>query len=365
MAALDSNRASFTDAARGGLQTELFSHAASAHDPRAMRDAFRLPIAAKRVSIPSGRTFVTVEVPPGELVSIAVFGPKEALLAFEVLGVIVPRTLDEDSILPRVASFRTSPGVTEVRVLVDASAPVDVGRIAVAPMDPAVERAKVTPAVRPQSALADLRPRPPVIHPLIGLPTPSSGDEGYLLQSPARYQFLRIDVAATLVAALRQTRVRFRRDAIAIADISQWDGVRPATDIGRPRHISHEGGRDVDMALPSSDAEPSIVRPHCNGVLVESDVQGCAPGTARGVDAVRLAYLLGLLVESSPGLERIYTDDVYVREFRNALDTLRKRRWIHDVGYEALLDDALVRASPWHTDHIHLRFAGKPGRALW
>src|SRR5678815_5909283 len=118
------------------------------------------------------------------------------------------------------------------------------------------------------------------------------------------------------------------------------------------------------MALPALDG-PSVVRTHCSGVLVESDVQGCAPGTAHGVDALRLAYLLGLLVESAPGLERIFTDDVYVREIRRALEKLRERRWIHDAGYEALSDDALVRASPWHTDHIHLRFAGKGARVPW
>jgi hypothetical protein len=197
-----------------------------------------------------------------------------------------------------------------------------------------------------------------------------------VLQSPARYQFVRVDVAASLVAALRQTRVRFRRDPIAVADASQWDGVRPATDVGRPRHISHEGGRDVDIALPANDEGPSTVRPHCAGVLVEVDAQGCAPGTARGVDAMRLAYLLGLLIEGYPGpgkplaagalpparIERIYTDDVYVREIRRAAEKLRERRWIKDHAFEALLDDQLLRASHWHTDHIHVRFTGEPGR---
>jgi hypothetical protein len=190
-------------------------------------------------------------------------------------------------------------------------------------------------------------------------------DDGYFLQSAARYQFARTDVIAALLLAFRKTRVRYRRDPIAIADISQWDGIRPATDLGLPRHISHEGGRDVDVALAASDEEPSTVRAHCTGVLVEQSVQGCGPGTARGFDAQRMAYFLGVLFETMPPVEKIFVDDVYLRELRRAAETLHDRRLLKDAGFEGLHDDAIVRASPWHTDHLHVRFAGPAGKATF
>jgi hypothetical protein len=266
--------------------------------------------------------------------------------------------LDEDGILPRILSFRAPVDERPLTLVVDVSAPVELRRIAVDPSDPQWQAEPlIGPAIR----------RKHRTWPLVGLPVPEGRDDGYLLQSPGRYQFLRLDIANLLLSALRQTRVRFRRDPIAISDISQWDGVRPASDLGRPRHISHEGGRDVDLALPADDGEPSTVRPHCAGVLIEADVQGCAPGTVRGFDALRLAYLLGLLMDGPPDLkvERVFTDAVYVIEIRRAAETLRERRWIKPEGFDGLFDDNVVRASPWHTDHIHIRWNGLPGRSLW
>jgi hypothetical protein len=60
----------------------------------------------------------------------------------------------------------------------------------------------------------------------------------------------------------------------------------------------------------------------------------------------------------------ILTDQAYVDEIRRAAERLRKRRWIHDEGYGALVEEGLLRPSSWHTDHVHIRFAGEPGRPL-
>lgn len=332
----------------------------------------RLVLEQGALALPAGRSVVRVDLPGGRLVSLAVLGKQSALLGFDLTGsslaarVRAHGSLDEDGLLPRVASLAVPVGETSLLVVVDAAEPVTLARSVADP------GALAAPSAR------DLKSGIAVPRALVGMPAPSGYDDGYMLQSPARYQFVRVDVGVSLVAAFRQTRVRFKRDPIAIADASQWDGVRPATDIGRPRHISHEGGRDVDIALPAADESASTVRAHCSGVLVEQDVQGCAPGTARGVDALRLAYLLSLLIEGYgmpeppptkvklppvSRLERIFTDDVYVREIRKAADKLRERRWIKDWVYETLLDENLLRASAWHTDHVHVRFVGEPGRA--
>ena len=136
----------------------------------------------------------------------------------------------------------------------------------------------------------------------------------------------------------------------------------PATAPALPRHISHEGGRDVDIALAASDELPSTVLAHCTGVLVEEGVQGCGPGTARGFDATRTAYFLGVLFETAPPVEKIFIDDVYLREVRKAAEKLHERRILKDPAFEGLMDDLIVRPSPWHTDHFHVRFAGPPGK---
>jgi hypothetical protein len=328
----------------------------------------RLPLHAIRLALPAGRSLVEVAIPSERYVSIGVVGPSEALLSFDLVGPaalcnIRSRTaLDEDGILPRIVSFWAPSGVETAFVLVDVAEPAALIRMSALPSpDP--------PALLPRrisnsASAASQDPAPPM---LIGLPAPASRDDGYLLQSPARYQFLRVDVAHALIAAFRKTRVRFRRDPIAVADISQWDGLRPATDMGKPRHISHEGGRDVDIALPANDDGPSTVRPHCDGVLVEADAQGCAPGTVRGLDALRLAFLLGFLFDLEPEgrIEKIFLDDAYIREVRRATETLRARRWIKQAGLEGIHNDAIVRPSPWHVDHIHIRFAGRPAVSRW
>jgi hypothetical protein len=333
--------------------------------PEEAKEALVLGPDATAVGVAAGRFLVDVHVPASAFVSIGVFGVQEALLGFDVVSVVRPadatpiegalaplrvhRPLDEDGLLPRIVSFRSPSEPAIVRILVDAAEPVEVQRASA----PVVEVVQIPKKGRPPKLVQE---------PIIGFPAPAAREDGYFLQSAARYQFARTDVIAALLAAFRRTRVRFKRDPIAIADITQWDGIRPATDLGRPRHISHEGGRDVDVALAASDEEPSTVRAHCTGVLIEQSVQGCGPGTARGFDAQRMAYFLGVLFETMPPVEKIFVDDVYLRELRRAAETLHDRRLLKDAGFEGLHDDAIVRASPWHTDHLHVRFAGPAGK---
>lgn len=317
-----------------------------------------LPLDAVRLTLPAGRSLVDVAVQEQALVSIGVFGPVDALLAFDVVDpdpeptVPARSSLDEDGRLPKLVSLRVPMGVEVLRAVVDVSDPVELARVsqdlADAPAPGTIDRGA---------------PRP-----LLGFPAPRSRDDGYLLGSPGRYLFTRADVARVVLAALRQTRIRFRREPIVIGDVSQWDGARPASDLGQPRHISHEGGRDLDIALPANDGSPSTLRSHCRGVLIEADRYVCEPGTSRGVDALRLAYFLGLLVDASPATSpvvKIFTDDAYLREIRAATELLKTRRWIKDAGYEALAEDGILRASPWHTDHVHVRFGGAPGHSPW
>jgi hypothetical protein len=321
------------------------------------------------VALPAGRWVVSVDAGAKSYVSIGVSGPRDALVSFEVLSRQLTRlrtgTLEGDKRLPTFVSFATRKP-RNVLVVVDAKEPVHVVRAESKQYTPPKKEKGINPYNHPVST-GPLN--------LVGLPFPIERKAGYLLQAPHRYHFARADVATALRLAFKQTRVRFKSNDIAVGDISQWNGIRPATDLGRARHISHSGGRDVDVGLPVRKGE-SLLMKRCDGVLVENDVLKCAPGTVKGVDGMRLAYLLGLLIdgptpggryvskpERRPGpvaiVETIFTDQAYIDEIRKALPVLRKKKWIHDEAYSALAEEGLLRPSPWHVDHVHIRFSGE------
>lgn len=336
------------------LESELLAEC----EGEACEDPLPPESSTNRVALSAGQSVVDIDILAGRMVSVGVFGPPDALLGFTVLGDPLARavrtngSLDEDGRLPRIASLPVSEVPTSIRVVVDLSEPADLAWTSVEPVEADAPRKKW------------LRTGVTAARPLVGLPAPRGRADGYMLQAPSRYHFIRVDVAAVIMAALRKTERRFRAGPIAVADISQWNGDRPATDQGLPRHISHVGGRDVDLALPANDGIPSTIRDHCRGVLVEEDAYGCAPGTVRGLDAMRLAHLLGAIVDLAPpgDVVKVYLDDAYIREVRRMVPELVARRWIGEEGEAALSEEGILVASPWHTDHLHVRFSGEPGR---
>lgn len=343
--------------------------ASARHDagdaPSAIGSRLELGPGDTRLELAAGRWVVKVHVAPLQLVTIGLAGPRDALRDLEVVGDGALRrlqapALEDDRRLPAFVSFEAPADGATVTVVADVDARVELLRV----------QAEIPTSAPPHDKNGALLP-------LVGLPMPIERRGGYVLQHPHRYQFVRADVAAALRAAFRQTRVRFGEHALAVGDASQWDGERPATDLGKPRHISHRGGRDVDVAIPIKSGGVARIERRCEGVMVEERELRCAPGTLKNVDGMRLAYLLGLLIDGpTPGgahvpdakrrpgpiavVETIFTDQIYIDEIRRALEVLRRKRWIHDEAYGALGEDGLLRPSPWHTDHVHIRFRGKP-----
>ncbi|MCC6527409.1 MAG: hypothetical protein IT373_32475 [Polyangiaceae bacterium] len=328
-----------------------------------------LDLEAGELALPPGESHVTVALPPHRLVTIGVVGLRHGLsrLTFDAphaaLGTVAPG----DGALPVFVSLATGDAPEPVRFSVTLVAPAH-----------AVGRA-VDPDATAAPSRRDLKRGLASPRPLVGLPFPQSAADGYVLGSAHRYAFARVDVAVALRQALAQTRTRFRRNALALHDLSQWDGDRPASDAAMPRHIGHTGGREVDVGLPSVDDDRSDFTSRCQTIMVDRDVLKCAPGTIKGLDALRLAYFLGLLLdgptpegrympEHRPGpvaiVESILTDQAYVDAVRKVLPELRARYWIHDDAYGALMEEGILRASPWHVDHVHLRFAGEDGAPL-
>ncbi len=314
---------------------------------------------ADAIALGAGRSVVSVTIPARRFASVGIFGPAASLRGISVVGAArgaraarAAAPIDEDGLLPRVVSFAPEEDAFRIELVVDVEDPVTVD---ISLADPA----ELQPPSQKSIDRGEARPRP-----LVGLPPPSSASEdGYILGTPARYAFVRVDIALVLLEALRRTRKRFRGDPIALSDASQWDARRPKTDRNAPRHISHVGGRDVDIALPASDGTQSLIQDRCRGVLLTQDRYGCAPGTVRGLDAQRLALLLGTLCDLAPGeVTKVFMDDVYRREVVAAAPALVERKWIKEEGAAALSEDGIIVASPWHTDHFHVRFRGEEGR---
>jgi hypothetical protein len=320
----------------------------------------------RRLALSPGRFAVRVHVPPSRTVMVGVSGPARALKLFEVLGrgpLARLKTDPGDGELPAFVTFTTSSEPEPLLVVLDADAPVTLHRL----------DAPLLAEVAPQGARRSTPARP---LPLVGMPMPTSSKAGYRFGQAPRYAFLRADAVEALRLAFRQVRRRFDREPIAIGDATQWNGDRPASDRLLARHVSHHEGRDVDLGLPGRDGDSSI-RHRCVLELSPPDRATCKPGSVNQLDVERLAYLLAQLVEGPtpkgryvadrrkrPGpvapVERILADAAYVEAIREVLPELRKRRWIHDEAVEVLGDDAVLRASPWHTDHVHVRFAGEP-----
>jgi len=340
-------------------------------EPAGKRE-LRLISPRDQLRVPAGRWRITTSIPAGRYVSLGVLGDVDGLRRFDLVsspvitGLRARASQQEDGRLPAFVSFINEAEAHEITVELELARDGWFVRLEADPND-------LGPREPQDLRLGKVEPRA-----LVGLPQALGPSAGYSSQAPQRYQFVRVDVAAALRAAFRQTRKRFRRNAIGVGDASQWNGERPASDLGRPRHIRHEGGRDVDLALPSAGS-PSTIRRRCKGVMVGRDVLRCSPGTVQAFDALRLAYFLGLLLdgptpegryvpepEKRPGpiakVKAIYTDQVYIDEIRKALEILRERYWIHEEGYADLSEDGLLYASAWHVDHVHIQFDGEPGQ---
>jgi hypothetical protein len=87
--------------------------------------------------------------------------------------------------------------------------------------------------------------------------------DGYYLASPARYSFLRRDLAMLIEYAACEVAARFPgTNPLGLSDLSQADGFTPGTDVGSPRHpTSTHRGSDFDVAYYQTDADndPQII----------------------------------------------------------------------------------------------------------
>lgn len=334
--------------------------------PHCQAPKFEISPQHPSLELPPGRWALAIDIPPQRLITLGIAGPRQGLINFQVIarGPLLrlrSGSFDDDKLLPTFLGFESPVPARPIAAVIETRS-----RVRVFMFD-----YNSTPYSKPPRQLLERQLAKDAI-PLIALPAPSQVNAGYRLQSAPRYVFVRADVAAALRSTFRQTRKRFKRNPIYVGDASQWNGQRPASDLGKPRHISHAQGRDVDLGLPVKGGSRSLLKRRCQGTLVDNDRLVCAPGTSRQLDAPRLAYLLATLIEGPtrmytqdptrrPGpfaaIETIFLDQVYIDQIRRVLPELRRRRWIHNESFQALGSDGLLRHSPWHVDHVHVRFA--------
>jgi len=75
------------------------------------------------------------------------------------------------------------------------------------------------------------------------------------------------------------------------ADLSQWNGETPGNDVGSPRHVSHQRGKDVDISLYGLDGL-STWRSYCT-TETTSGGRECIAGTMHDYDGTANALLFG------------------------------------------------------------------------
>jgi hypothetical protein len=116
-------------------------------------------------------------------------------------------------------------------------------------------------------------------------------------------------------------------------DLSQWDGETPGTDVGAPRHASHQRGKDVDLSLYGTDGGAQW-RSFCT-VEYTADGRECLPGT----------------------LSELFDGERNSRLVTVFADTGRMTMGFMDQELMAALDpeQPLLQHWPNHDNHVHVR----------
>jgi hypothetical protein len=154
-----------------------------------------------------------------------------------------------------------------------------------------------------------------------------------------RYQFGRRDMLMLLRHAAREMALA-GRDPILPEDLSQWDGLTPGSDVGAPRHASHQNGKDVDISLYGTDGL-SAWRSYCDAVN-DGDGRECEPGSVTGFDGRANAEMYAAFLQSGR-VTMSFLDGELIPP-------------VQDGAEEAAAEDALSRdLLPLYTDGVHLQ----------
>lgn len=189
---------------------------------------------------------------------------------------------------------------------------------------------------------------------LLQLPLPNDpAVDGYANDSGTvyRYQFGRRDMLMLLRNAGRRM-IAMGKPPFYPYDLSQWNGETPGTDVGAPRHASHQRGKDVDVSLYGTDGK-SVWRSFCT-TTTTSDGRECVNGTAKGLDARTTARELAGFYEGDI-VTMMFLDQELIELVRPAAAPLATDGVIESRLVPLYSDGTHLQHWPNHDNHVHVR----------
>ncbi|MEO7097391.1 MAG: hypothetical protein ABI175_29285 [Polyangiales bacterium] len=189
---------------------------------------------------------------------------------------------------------------------------------------------------------------------LLQMPLPNDpAVDGYATDSGTifRYWFGRRDMLMLLRNAAHRM-VQMKKPAFYPYDFSQWDGETPGTDVGAPRHASHQRGKDVDVSLYGSDGG-SMWRSFCTTTPV-SGGRECVKGTGKGLDDRTTARELAGFYEGDI-VTMMFLDQELIGIVRPAAPKLAADGVIDADLVPLYSDGTHLQHWPNHDNHVHVR----------
>jgi hypothetical protein len=189
---------------------------------------------------------------------------------------------------------------------------------------------------------------------LIQMPLPNDpAVDGYATDGGTyfRYWFGRRDLVMFVRnAALK--RAMAGKSPIYPYDFSQWDGMTPGTDVGAPRHVSHQRGKDVDISIYGTDGK-AVWRSFCT-TEATSDGRECVAGTAKGLDAYESAREFTGWFESGR-VTMCFLDRELIAKVAPAAGQAARDGMIDPALVALYSDGKHLQHWPNHDNHIHVR----------
>lgn len=144
-------------------------------------------------------------------------------------------------------------------------------------------------------------------------------------------------------------------------DLSQWDGMTPGTDVGAPRHSSHQRGKDGDFSLYGTDGQ-SIWRSFCT-THDTTNGRECIAGTASGLDGVATARMIGDFYATGRVTMCFLDRELIPIVIAGAHQAVAMG--VMDAAIEPLFADGThLQHWPNHDNHVHIRVSEAVGAAL-
>ncbi|MBK6515935.1 MAG: hypothetical protein IPM79_04240 [Polyangiaceae bacterium] len=168
-----------------------------------------------------------------------------------------------------------------------------------------------------------------------------------------RYQFGRRDLLMLLRYAGQQMALAGRAPFIP-EDLSQWDSLTPGTDVGAPRHASHQNGKDVDLSLYGSDGLCEW-RSYCDAVNSGSGRE-CLPGSESGFDGRANAELFGAFLQSGR-VTMSFLDQELIPHVEDGAAEAADGDTLDPALVPLYSDGVHLQHWPNHDNHIHVRLS--------